>query len=342
MPIPYTREQLDILEHSFAQSDYLSSAELFRLKPLVGLSDVQLRNWFKNKRRTVLRLKKEGCTGSKERTRCESKERISNSSDATVALDFDACSNPDDDSLDWDDLGAILDDVEPVSVIDEHFILTLPRFESAISAPNWRIHGHISHLDSMSASPRMAVWLKEMCNAVSLDAPSIKAFSFDPASRAIILDQVANDTAMQSESWFPKDAVPGGIGMDCRPEGGYITDLMRWDWAQYNEAIQLGDAQSNFLRAKERDRVLLGDGVARDLLPAKFDEQFDLATQRTTRVRSVFSIPVLSMDGSLAGIVQIGTRHGIDEPALNNFMSCLALTLRQPLVQSPLVDEMEM
>merc|ERR1711977_241565 len=154
---------------------------------------------------------------------------------------------------DWRELGALLDNIEPVVALDESFFIRfrqLPRFDTVQpnwDTPNFRVHGYVSALDSLSKAPRMVVWLKELCGAVGVDVPSIRLFVFDRRSGAIILDQTAHDTSLEQEWWFPKISQTGeeknrllGVGMDCRPDGGPITDNMRWEWAQSNESQNLG------------------------------------------------------------------------------------------------------
>lgn len=336
MPIPYTRAQLAVLEESYSRTTYLTTLEQARLGPLVNLSDAQLRNWFKNKRRAVLR---------RQREKADAKDGShSSSSDRTVeAIDrSDSCSTTALlEQPDWTELGFLLDCIEPLPVVDERFILTSPRFDTvtpSFCTPGFHVHGHISQLDRLSAAPRMAVWVKELCQSVGIDAPSIKLFVHERMSGAILLDQVCGDCSLEAEPWFPKDGLVVesdgrllGVGMDCRYSGGPVTDEMRWKWALYNEKQDLGDVRTNFERAKARDLALLGGPVTNSLIPGKFCEASDIATQRTSRVQAVFSLPVVCIDGTLEGVVQIGVRHSIHDAALNNFMSSIALALRQPL-----------
>lgn len=54
MPIPYSKQQLQVLETAFSNSNYLAPAEWDDLSQAVGLSRTQIKTWFKNKRRSVL------------------------------------------------------------------------------------------------------------------------------------------------------------------------------------------------------------------------------------------------------------------------------------------------
>merc|ERR1712078_478389 len=51
MPVPFSHDRHFILEESFLRNAFLTKAEQRRLCSLLNLSKIQLRNWFKNRRR---------------------------------------------------------------------------------------------------------------------------------------------------------------------------------------------------------------------------------------------------------------------------------------------------
>ncbi|XP_056639245.1 homeobox protein H17-like [Diorhabda sublineata] len=73
--IPFTNEQIAILEEKFQESPYLSSEEASNLSKKLQLTDVKVKIWFQN-RRARKRREEMGQSRKEEVTRRESREMV--------------------------------------------------------------------------------------------------------------------------------------------------------------------------------------------------------------------------------------------------------------------------
>lgn len=351
MPRPYADATYRALERSFAKSVYLREAEVKELSQELGLSSVQLLNWFKNRRRRGARVYD---TSRTPEVQSGTLVRVQQPVNLELVVEeaksyLSECDNneveEDDAIVDWQELQHILESVVPPEIIDERYICRRPRYpgggsiQSAAEPNEWRVVGYSSNLDELTMGPRMAVWLKELFNAVSVDVTTLQLYTVCPKSGAIIWDQNGSNSSLALEPWYQeiiepmkmKDGRWYGMGRDVRPwyEGRCTSEEgegeLRWQ-DQYG-TLRGGNADCTMQIGRERYKALL-EKVVHDLVPSKFDESHNPEARYTTGNKSQFSLPVLAMDGTLEGVVWIGTRHPVDDPALNAFVDSVALSLR--------------
>lgn len=185
MPIPYSRTQLDVLEDSFRTQDYLTVNETKRLGKITCLSDAQLRNWFKNRRRKYGRFKRNrGGAICRIPPTCQTAEvdalepsldavepypdtSVFSNGSTQLCLKDPASGSTKDElkgiDLDWDLLASFLAaDTEvhiapipiPIPVIDERHTFAMPRLKTASSSTccpdGGRIEARAVRLDQLA------------------------------------------------------------------------------------------------------------------------------------------------------------------------------------------------
>jgi len=365
MPIPYSTTQLAELNSSFECNPYLTGIELERLTTStdVNLSASQLRNWFKNKRRSrkpdttahpienerpqlnstksgaAVQLSSRGLTSWQPNniTKIRNQQHqnalltmrpfefpkslppyghdicqrtLLNETNALLDISNTLLDSPsttlgssvsDDSLLEWMQIEIDeLVDMGHRTIMDEYWISHFPRQGSWIEAADgWKIDGHSTHLDSLSVSPRMLNWVKLMCNASGIDAPTITLLGHDTDSDTLKIDQAAWDCALEEESWWCCRK-PGHqyVGCDYRVMGEHTVTRR------------------------------LCKQVLQTSAPAWECEVTTASTRASLRLISTVCIPVISIGGNLEGIVMISTRHSMQDNVLQAFMSSLALSLR--------------
>jgi len=178
------------------------------------------------------------------------------------------------------------------------------------NADGWSMDGIPSRLDGLAIASCMQLWIKQVCCSGGVDAPTMSLFGVDESSGLCILEQHGHDAVMESEQWWDRDA------------------YQKRGKCEKGEALNCGPGTDYRNLPKTRVTRKLCDKVLQLREPALEPEMAAL-TYKTTRVESMIALPVIRVGGTLEGIVVLGIRHRInEEPAVSNFISSVALSLR--------------